>query len=111
MVSRPSKIAAKEHPDIALLDVVLPGIDGVEVLRQLKRLDPAIVVVMMSAYRVVERAVEAIKLGAYDYLTKPFHVDRCREHHQSRERSARSALAGARVRCRTLAAAMTSAGS
>jgi DNA-binding NtrC family response regulator len=68
------EIAAKEHPDIALLDVVLPGIDGVEVLRQLRRLDPAIVVVMMSAYRVVERAVEAIKLGAYDYLTKPFHV-------------------------------------
>lgn len=68
------EIAAKEHPDIALLDVVLPGIDGVEVLRQLKRLDSSIVVVMMSAYRVVERAVEAIKLGAYDYLTKPFHV-------------------------------------
>jgi two-component system response regulator AtoC len=68
------EIAAREHPDIALLDVVLPGIDGVQVLRQLKQRDPAIVVVMMSAYRVVERAVEAIKLGAYDYLTKPFHV-------------------------------------
>jgi two-component system, NtrC family, response regulator AtoC len=68
------EIAAREHPDIALLDVVLPGIDGVELLRQLKQRDPAIVVVMMSAYRVVERAVEAIKLGAYDYLTKPFHV-------------------------------------
>lgn len=68
------EIAAKEHPDIALLDVVLPGIDGVEVLRQLKRQDSSIVVVMMSAYRVVERAVEALKLGAYDYLTKPFHV-------------------------------------
>jgi two-component system response regulator AtoC len=68
------EIAAKEQPDIALLDVVLPGIDGVEVLRQLKGRDPSIVVVMMSAYRVVERAVEAIKLGAYDYLIKPFHV-------------------------------------
>ena len=68
------EIAQQERPDIALLDVVLPGIDGVEVLRQLKKLDPATVVVMMSAYRVVERAVEALKLGAYDYLTKPFHV-------------------------------------
>ncbi len=68
------EIAQRERPDIALLDVVLPGIDGVEVLRQLKRLDSSIVVVMMSAYRVVERAVEALKLGAYDYLTKPFHV-------------------------------------
>jgi two-component system response regulator AtoC len=68
------EIAAREKPDIALLDVVLPGIDGVEVLRRLKKQDSSVVVVMMSAYRVVERAVEALKLGAYDYLTKPFHV-------------------------------------
>ncbi len=68
------EIAAREHPDVALLDVVLPGIDGVEVLRHLKEQNTGIVVVMMSAYRVVERAVEAIKLGAYDYLIKPFHI-------------------------------------
>jgi len=65
---------AKEKPDLALLDVVLPGIDGIEVLRQIKKLNPAAIVLMMSAYHQVERAVEAMKLGAYDYLIKPFHL-------------------------------------
>ena len=65
---------AEEKPDLALLDVVLPGINGIEVLRQAKKLSPATIVVMMSAYHVVDRAVEAMKLGAYDYLIKPFHI-------------------------------------
>jgi len=65
---------AKEKPDLALLDVVLPGIDGIEVLRQIKKQNPAAIVLMMSAYHQVERAVEAMKLGAYDYLIKPFHL-------------------------------------
>ena len=65
---------ARERPDIAMLDVVLPGMDGIEVLRQIKKSSPATVVVMMSAYHMVERAVEAMKLGAYDYLVKPFHI-------------------------------------
>jgi two-component system, NtrC family, response regulator AtoC len=65
---------SKEQPDLALVDVVLPGIDGIEVLRQAKKISPATIVVMMSAYHLVERAVEAMKLGAYDYLIKPFHI-------------------------------------
>jgi two-component system, NtrC family, response regulator AtoC len=65
---------SEEKPDLALLDVVLPGINGIEVLRQSKKLSPATIVVMMSAYHVVDRAVEAMKLGAYDYLIKPFHI-------------------------------------
>ena len=60
------KIVAEEKPDLALLDVVLPGINGIEVLRQAKKLSPAMIVVMMSAYHMVDRAVEAMKLGAYD---------------------------------------------
>src|SRR5690242_13665370 len=68
------KIFAEEKPDLALLDIVLPGIDGVEVLRQMKQQTPATIVVMMSAYHMVDRAVEAMKLGAYDYLIKPFHL-------------------------------------
>ncbi|MGA2905054.1 MAG: sigma-54 dependent transcriptional regulator [Candidatus Korobacteraceae bacterium] len=68
------KIVADEKPDLALLDVVLPGINGIEVLRQAKKLSPAMIVVMMSAYHMVDRAVEAMKLGAYDYLIKPFHI-------------------------------------
>ncbi|MGA3209929.1 MAG: sigma-54 dependent transcriptional regulator [Terriglobales bacterium] len=68
------KTVAEEKPDLAMLDVVLPGIDGIEVLRQIRRSNPATVVVMMSAYHMVDRAVEAMKLGAYDYLIKPFHI-------------------------------------
>ncbi len=54
--------------------VVLPGIDGIEVLRQIKKRNSAAVVLMMSAYHMVDRAVEAMKLGAFDYLIKPFHL-------------------------------------
>src|SRR5581483_8127591 len=68
------KIFGEEKPDLALLDIVLPGMDGVEVLRQMKQQNPSIIAVMMSAYHMVERAVEAMKLGAYDYLVKPFHL-------------------------------------
>ncbi len=69
------KIFREEKPDLILLDIVLPGIDGVEVLRQIKEANPTAIVVMMSAYHLVERAVEAMKLGAFDYLVKPFHLE------------------------------------
>jgi two-component system response regulator AtoC len=68
------KVLAEERPELALLDVVLPGVDGIEVLRQINKQAPNTIVVMMSAYRMVDRAVEAMKLGAYDYLIKPFHL-------------------------------------
>src|SRR5215467_10903967 len=68
------RLVADEKPDLALLDVVLPGINGIDVLRQIRKVSPAMVVVMMSAYHLVDRAVEAMKLGAYDYLIKPFHI-------------------------------------
>ena len=69
------KLFHNEKPDLILLDIVLPGIDGVEVLRQIKQDNPTAIVIMMSAYHLVERAVEAMKLGAFDYLVKPFHLD------------------------------------
>src|SRR5574337_982371 len=68
------QVYSEQRPDLVLIDVVLPGIDGIEVLRQIKRQSPMVLVLMMSAYHVVERAVEAMKLGAYDYLVKPFHL-------------------------------------
>jgi two-component system response regulator AtoC len=68
------KIFEEEKPDLTLLDIVLPGMDGVEVLRRIKAGSPAAIVLMMSAYHMVDRAVEAMKLGAYDYLIKPFHL-------------------------------------
>ncbi|MBZ5647014.1 MAG: sigma-54 dependent transcriptional regulator [Acidobacteriia bacterium] len=65
---------AQDHPSLVLLDVVLPGIDGVEVLREIKQQSPTTIAIMMSAYHQVDRAVEAMKLGAYDFLVKPFHL-------------------------------------
>ncbi|MFZ3279537.1 MAG: sigma-54 dependent transcriptional regulator [Candidatus Sulfotelmatobacter sp.] len=69
------KLFHDEKPDLILLDIVLPGIDGIEVLRQIKQTNPTAIVIMMSAYHLVERAVEAMKLGAFDYLVKPFSLD------------------------------------
>ena len=69
------KVFQEQEPDLILLDVVLPGTGGVEVLRQIKQANPNAIVIMMSAYHFVERAVEAMKLGAFDYLVKPFQLD------------------------------------
>jgi two-component system, NtrC family, response regulator AtoC len=69
------RVFAGESPDLVLLDIVLPGIDGVEVLRRMRAANPTAIVVMMSAYHLVDRAVEAMKAGAYDYLVKPFHLE------------------------------------
>lgn len=66
------RIFQEEKPELTLLDIVLPGIDGVEVLRQIKNVSAPSIVLMMSAYHMVDRAVEAMKLGAYDYVVKPF---------------------------------------
>jgi len=60
---------------VCLLDVRLPGMEGIEVLGRLKRLDPGVEVVLVTAVHTVRTAVEAMRLGAYDYLTKPFAVE------------------------------------
>lgn len=68
------QIFVDQCPDLVLLDIVLPGIDGVEVLRRMKAANPAAIILMMSAYHMVDRAVDAMKAGAHDYLIKPFHL-------------------------------------
>ncbi len=60
---------------LMLLDVKMPGMDGVEVLRQAREMQPDLAVIMMTAYATVETAVEAMKVGALDYLIKPFEPD------------------------------------
>jgi len=64
----------KNRPNLALVDLMLPGIDGIEVLSQIKEVDPDTVVIMITAYEILEKAVESMKLGAYDYLLKPFKI-------------------------------------
>jgi DNA-binding NtrC family response regulator len=68
----------KAHYDMVMLDLKMPGIDGMEVLRRLKEEDPEARIIMMTAYGNVERAVEAMKLGAVDFLSKPFTPDEIR---------------------------------
>jgi heterodisulfide reductase subunit A len=60
---------------LLLLDIKMPGMDGVEVLKRAKEVQPELPVVMMTAYATVETAVEAMKMGALDYLMKPFDPD------------------------------------
>jgi DNA-binding NtrC family response regulator len=59
-------------PDLVLLDLMLPGIKGMEVLSRIQKADPLIPVVIMTGFGTTETAIEAIKQGAFDYVTKPF---------------------------------------
>ncbi len=80
------------RPDVVFTDVRLPGMDGITLLRRIRDFDPAIPVIIMTAHGTIEGAVEAVKLGAFDYLKKPVDLeelkllaDRAREHSQLRQ--------------------------
>ncbi len=82
--------------DLTLLDLLMPGLDGIEVLRRLKKIDPQALVVIVTAYGSVESAIAAMKLGAFDYVQKPFKNDdllltiaRGIEHRRLREENLR----------------------
>jgi len=66
---------AEERTDIVLLDIIMPGIDGLETLERIKEHSSAPQVIMLTATKTVKTAVRAMKLGAFDYVTKPFDVD------------------------------------
>ncbi len=65
------QLAKKERPDLMLLDIKMPGMDGIEVLKKIKKMKKEITVIMFTAFGTLETAREAMKLGAYDYVTKP----------------------------------------
>src|ERR1039457_5518889 len=67
-----SKIEAGERPDFIILDVLMPELNGLETLKQLMQIDRTLNVVMLSCSNEVGNVVEAIRMGAQDYLTKPF---------------------------------------
>ncbi|MFW6113041.1 MAG: sigma-54-dependent transcriptional regulator [Thermodesulfobacteriota bacterium] len=69
-------VVREEHPDLVLLDIALPGRDGLEILKDLKDQHPSLPIIMISAYGSVENAVQATRLGAYDFIEKPPHADK-----------------------------------
>ncbi len=69
------KIVREEQPDLVLLDIQLPGISGLEVLERVKEFEEDTIVIMVTAHGGLETAVTAMRLGAYDYINKPFNLD------------------------------------
>jgi DNA-binding NtrC family response regulator len=69
------RLASEKTPDLVLLDLRMPDIEGLEVLQKIKAVTPDLVVVMMTAYGSIKTAVEAIRHGAFDFLTKPFDLE------------------------------------
>ena len=65
----------KKKPELVLLDIKMPKMDGIEVLKRIKKIDKEVVVVMITGYGALDTAKEAMRLGAYDYVTKPFDID------------------------------------
>ena len=82
--------------DVILLDLLMPGLDGIEVLKAIKKIDPRAIVIIITAYASVESAISAMKLGAYDYIQKPFKheellltIQRALEHKSLRDENIR----------------------
>ena len=70
----------------------MPGIDGLETMKQLKKIDPGVLAIIMTGYPTIETSIEALRLGAYDYVVKPFKlnelksaIDRALNEHRLKE--------------------------
>ncbi|HEX7119609.1 MAG TPA: sigma-54 dependent transcriptional regulator [Longimicrobiales bacterium] len=66
------ELVRRGRPDIILTDLMLPDIDGMELLREARQLDPQVLVIMITGFATVDSSIEAIRAGAYDYIPKPF---------------------------------------
>jgi DNA-binding NtrC family response regulator len=69
------KMIADQRPAAVITDLQMPGMTGLELLAEIRRLDEQLPVVLMTAYATVQTAVQAMKTGAFDYITKPFEGD------------------------------------
>src|ERR1039458_6149300 len=73
------KVIPKFKPDLVLMDVRMGGMNGLETLRRIRAANPKLLVILMTAYGTTQTAIEAMKLGAYDYLLKPFDALKLKE--------------------------------
>jgi DNA-binding NtrC family response regulator len=69
------RVLRETSMDVVVLDVRMPGMDGIQVLREIKRINPLVQVIMLTGHANVEVAVEGMELGAFDYLMKPANLD------------------------------------
>ena len=69
------KAYQEERPDIVLTDIKMSPMDGLEFAKKLKEIDPEVIIIMMSGYASMNNALTSLKMGAFDYLTKPFKID------------------------------------
>ena len=69
------KIIGGKVIDVVVLDVRMPGMDGIQTLREIKKIDPLMEVIMLTGHASVEVAIEGMELGAFDYLMKPADID------------------------------------
>ena len=67
--------ASRQKVDVVLLDLRMPGVSGLEALQRLLEVDERVVVIVLTGYGALDTAREAMRLGAYDYVTKPFDID------------------------------------
>ena len=73
------ELIQKDPPDLVILDIWLPGMDGIEVLKTLKSYNLGVEVLIMSGHGTIDTAIKATKLGAQDFIEKPFSLDRITE--------------------------------
>jgi len=73
------RLIPKLKPDLVMMDVRMGGMTGLETLRRIRQMDSKLLVILMTAYGTTQTAIEAMKLGAYDYLLKPFDVPKLKE--------------------------------
>ena len=73
------RIIPKLKPDLVIMDVRMGGLTGLETLRRIRHTNPKLLVILMTAYGTTQTVIEAMKLGAYDYLLKPFDVPKLKE--------------------------------
>ncbi len=69
------RLVANERFDLVVTDIKMPEMDGLQLLGELKEFEPSLLIIVMTAYGTIENAVQALRLGAYDYITKPFETD------------------------------------
>jgi two-component system response regulator AtoC len=69
------KLLQTQPVDLILLDLKMPGIDGIETLRQMKEIDPNALAIIMTGYPTIESSIDALRHGAYDYVIKPFKLN------------------------------------